>query len=90
MSGRYEVNEGTARWRVVDGEAVVIHSETSYYYGLNPTGTFLWGLLADHARTIDELVDAVAGHYDQPAAAVRPDVQQLVDELIAEDLLAER
>lgn len=90
MTERYAVNRGNARWRVVDGEVVVINVNNTYYYGLNQTGTFLWSLLSEADRTLDELVDEVAERYGQPEERVRPDVQSVIEDLLAEELVAIR
>ena len=34
-------NADKVAWRVVDGDAVIVHADSSAYYGLNSTGTFI-------------------------------------------------
>lgn len=41
----YRVNDEKVVWRVVDGEAVLLHADTSAYYGLNRVGTLMWETL---------------------------------------------
>jgi hypothetical protein len=89
-SGRYRVNAENARWRVVDGEAVVINLTNTHYYGLNKTGTFIWNLLAEAERSVDDLVEAVAVRYGRPSAAVSPDVHGVLAELTRENLVVRR
>lgn len=90
MGGRYAVNAENARWRVVDGEAVVINLTNTYYYGLNKTGTFIWSLLVEAERTVDDLVAAVALRYGRSAAAVSSDVHGVLEELTRENLVVRR
>lgn len=90
MSDLYSINRDNARWRIVDGEAVVIHLINTHYYSLNRTGTFLWNLLLEADRTLDDLAAATADYYQQPLTAVRGDVGRLLDELTREDLLVTR
>ncbi len=90
MPELYSINRDNARWRIVDGEAVVIHLVHTHYYSLNRTGTFLWNLLLERDLSLDDLAAATADHYQQPLAAVRNDVGQLLDELTREDLLVIR
>lgn len=87
LAERYAVNAENARWRVVDGEAVVINLTSTHYYSLNKTGTFIWGLLVDAERSLDDLVEAVAVRYARPNAAVSADVRSVLDELTRENLV---
>ncbi len=86
---RYTIDKSKASWRVVDGEAVVIHLVTTHYYGLNATGTFLWNLLAEKPHTAAELAAALAGHYGEPVATVTADVDGILAGLVAEQLVKE-
>ena len=89
-SERYSINQDNARWRIVDGSAVVIHIVNTYYYSLNHTGTFVWNLLLERDLPLGELVTAVADHYCQPLTAVHGDVCRLLEELTREDLVFTR
>jgi hypothetical protein len=90
MAERYAANGDNARWRVVDGEAVIINLVNTHYYSLNRTGTFIWSLLVERAATMDELVSAVAARYGRPADEVAPDVRAVLDDLAREGLVSER
>jgi PqqD family protein of HPr-rel-A system len=55
-------------WRVADDEAVLLHADTSAYFGLNQTGTRLWARLAEHPMSVAELARwARASFSDAPA-----------------------
>ena len=58
MTQTYVANTDRVLWRVVDGEAVLVHKETSYYYSLNTTGTVIWELLSAEAQSAADLVNA--------------------------------
>ena len=79
-----------ASWRIVDGEAVVIHLETTHYYSLNGTGTYIWELLAEQPMDADGIVSKVARHYERPEAEVAADVHALLQHLKQERLIEER
>lgn len=72
---KYVVNSDAAAWRIVDGEAVIINLETTHYYSLNESGTFVWNLLAERPHDLDELAGALARHYEQPVDSVRGDLE---------------
>jgi hypothetical protein len=84
---RYGVSDAKVAWRVVDGEAVLLHSETSGYFGLNWTGTVLWGALAEHAMTPEELAEWARLHLPSAPAEIANDITGFVDRLVELDLL---
>jgi hypothetical protein len=90
MALRYSVNARSAQWRVVDGEAVIVHVDSSHYYALNRTGTFVWSLLAEAPRTIDEVTERVADDYGVPRDTARADVEQVLHDLLGEGLVEEQ
>lgn len=82
----YRICEDHAAWRVVDGEAVIVHAETSAYFGLNVTGTALW-LSMDAAplsiqRASTLLVEAFAASPD----AATMDVASFLETLLQQGL----
>jgi hypothetical protein len=78
----------TVAWRVVEGEAVLVHAETSAYFGLNRTGTALWVALAGGARTAEELVDVLAAVSGEGVREARQDVDAFLQSLLAAGLAA--
>jgi len=86
---RFRVDPEKVAFRFVDGEAILINTATSYYYSLNAVGAFLWRLLAEQSRALAELVDAVSTEYGQAPEVVSKDVQNLLSDLRAEDLIVE-
>lgn len=87
---RYTVNLDNAFWRVLEGEAVIISAETSYYYSLNKTGTYIWSLLIDGAPSLEEIVARVAEKYARREVEVAEDVGQMLKSLSAEKLIVTR
>jgi len=86
---RYIVNRDAAQWRVVDGEAVVVNMDSSYYYGLNRSGTFVWTILTEQAASVDELAERVASEFGVETARARTDVEAVVRQLAEEHLVME-
>jgi hypothetical protein len=85
----YHVDPERVLYRYVDGEAVLINTRTSYYYSLNPVGTFIWKLLAEKNRTVAELLDAVRQEYSPQMDAAARDLDTLLRELKDEGLVME-
>lgn len=75
------------RWRVVDGEAVLIHVETSYYYSLNKTGTAVWELLESGEQSLADLTTAVSNRFAADPTTIQQDIEQLLDHLSTEGLI---
>jgi hypothetical protein len=51
----YRVDADEVAWRVTDGEAVLLHADSSAYFGLNRTGTLLWERITEHPVTLEQL-----------------------------------
>lgn len=86
----FAINKDHVIWQVLDDEATLVHVETKFYYGLNPTGTFIWNMLSQNEATFDQIVQAVSAEYELEPAVVTPDVKQLLSDLAAEQLIIER
>ena len=67
--------------------AVLFLPATEIYFGLNAVGALIWNLLPPHTDTVDAICASVASAYpDVPANTVRSDVEELLDQLVAEGL----
>ena len=89
MTTRYLINSENAAWRVVEGEAVILSADTTYYYSLNETGTFLWRLLLEQDLSVDELAAGLAERFGRSAAEIAEPVGNLIERLHAERLILE-
>lgn len=86
----YSINREHVISKQVGDEITLVHVESTYYYGLNPTGTFVWNLLEQHDAAFEELVAAVSAEYEVEPATIRSDIQSLLQELVREQLILER
>lgn len=82
----YGIRDEQVAWRVVDGEAVLVHADTSAYYGLNRMATDVWLALADLATSRDGLARLIAERYDVDAETAGRDVGEFLDALVEEGL----
>ncbi len=75
-----------AIFREIDGEAVILNLQSGIYFGLNPVGTRIWQLLAEHGRlrTVFELMLA---EFDAPPELLERDLLRLVAELTEKELV---
>jgi len=74
-------------WSALDDEVAILNLESGVYYGLDPVGAFIWGLL--HQPTaLAEIVDRVHARYPEVGRAIIDvDVRELVDELAGQGLV---
>jgi hypothetical protein len=84
---RYQVNDARVAWRVVEGEGVLLHAETSGYFGLNRTGTLLWQQLAARPSSVEELGTWIEEHLSGPPADPAVDVAAFIAQLLQHDLI---
>jgi hypothetical protein len=79
---RYQANGSRVAWRIVEGEGVLLHAETSGYFGLNRTGTLLWQQLAARPSSVEELGAWVGEHLlgapEDPSVQVAAFIAQLL------------
>jgi len=85
----YSINAQRVTWELTDGEAVIVHFESSAYYGLNGSGTYIWSRLADAAMDPDELAQTLAARYGKRPAEVAADLEVFLGCLKTEDLITE-
>ena len=86
---RFQVNTDTAAWRFVDGEAVIIHADTSAYYGLNKTASFIWETLLGEGLPAREISDRLGARFDVDSASILGDVEAFLAVLATEGLVRE-
>jgi hypothetical protein len=84
---RYSTSVDKVAWRVVDGEGVLLHAETSAYYGLNRIGTILWERLAAAPMSAEELTDWTMAALSLKDDTIRSDIQAFLDHLQSMDLV---
>lgn len=67
-------------FRELSGESVLLQLEAGMYYGLNPVGTRLWQLVAEHGhlRTVHGLA---LEEFDIDAETLERDLLELVHDL---------
>jgi hypothetical protein len=83
---RFRINDELTAAKVFDDEAIVINVVTGRYYDLEGTGALAWTMLSAGASAA-EVGETMAAAFDVDAAAARRDVDALVDQLLAEELI---
>jgi coenzyme PQQ synthesis protein D (PqqD) len=83
----YRVSEAKVAWRIADGEAVLLHADSSAYFGLNRSGTLLWGELARRSVSPEALVAWAQRRFPGAPAGLDGDVAAFLEQLENYDLL---
>jgi len=66
--------------REVDGEAVLLNLNNKSYFGLDETGTHMWGVLTKSA-SIQEAYDTLLADYDVSPKQLSNDLQAFITHL---------
>lgn len=72
--------------QVIDDEAIIINMNTGCYYSLNKTGAEIWDCIGQ-VSTVAEIVGMLQCRYDCEATDVTDQVEKLLVELEAEQLI---
>jgi len=86
---RVRANTDIAAWRIVDGEAVIVHAVSSAYYGLNSTGTFIWESIVSEPLASHDITDRVTTQFGVAGHSIRDEVEAFLASLAAEGLTCE-
>lgn len=86
-TSRFRFDETQVISEVIEGEIVVVHFQSGCYYSIRGTGADVCRLLTV-GRTVDEVVADLAAKHGLPSQQIATEVQQFVDRLVAERLLA--
>jgi hypothetical protein len=84
---KYSVNKDIARWRILDEEAVIINTNTSSYYSLNKTGTFIWNLIVEKEMSLEEIAESISFHYQKEEEDIIGDIESILNNLLDENLI---
>ena len=86
MTMRFTVNNPEVINETIDGESVMINLRTGNYYSLTGSGADVWAAI-ECTASAPEIVDHLCQRYGAPRDRVEADVQRLLAELRAEDLV---
>lgn len=73
--------------KVIDGEAIIINLANGIYYSMDKVGGLIWDLV-QAGHSLEEVIMAVTDRYDVSREKVEANIQELVEELLRENLVA--
>jgi hypothetical protein len=71
----------------LEGESVFLHLERGQYLGLDEVGTRMWQTLVD-SESIQAAYELLLNEYDVAPEQLRQDLQELVEKLVENGLVA--
>lgn len=86
---RYRGNTEKVVWRIVDGEAVLVHADTSAYYGLNAAATCIWEALVSGDATRQDIGRRLSTRYGAAADTFFADIDAFLEVATKEALVVE-
>jgi hypothetical protein len=81
-------NRNVLLTEVGDGQAVLLHLDTKFYYTLNATGTAMWKMLEGASATREQIAEALSKRFRVDIDDAVRDVEPILAEMIAEGLVA--
>ena len=72
--------------RVLSDEAIVVNFQNSFFYNLDPVGTFIWER-CDGQRTLEQIAGELAGEYEVSPEEAARDCREFIDSLVEQGLL---
>ena len=88
VSMRHAVDRRQVVYETIEGEAILIHMETGFYYSLDGTGSEIWDLVAA-GGTLDEITARLRQRYEAPPGTIEDAVASLIARLLEEGLIVE-
>jgi hypothetical protein len=76
----------TVLFRDLDGEAVLLATDSGKYFGLNEVGTRMWSLLRLHGD-VEAVCQTLLAEYNVPEERLREDVARFVGTLADRGLI---
>ena len=73
--------------KMIGTEMVLLDYDRGIYYGLNPVGTRVWQLLAE-GEALEGIVARIVDEYDVARETAEADVQTLLRDLEAKELVS--
>jgi len=82
----YTIDRNRIAWDEIDGETLIIDTESGFYFSLDGVGSVVWKMLGAGADP-KAIVERIVGEYDVDATTAGEDVQLLVETLLREQLI---
>ncbi len=86
LQSRLHPNAEEVAAKVMDGEAILINLANGIYYSMDQVGGLIWELI-ECGYSLEEMMAAIATHYEVSAEQAQTDVERLTADLLQENLV---
>jgi hypothetical protein len=83
---QYQINRPDVMMESFEGEVIIIHMKRGNYYSLRGSAPLIWDIIGQGC-SLEKTGDYLAARYPAQEEEVRGSLRNLVEELIAEDLI---
>ena len=70
----------------LDGELVVMNTQSSIYYRINLTGSRIWDIVNSQGCRVHEILEGIAEYYHLPAKKIRADDELFISLMLKKEL----
>jgi uncharacterized protein YcbX len=88
MHEMLRANQDVLLTEIGDGQGVLLHLDTKFYYTLNAAGVTVWKKLHGASATRQELAEELSKRFRVEAEVAARDLEPVLAEMLAEDLVA--
>jgi hypothetical protein len=85
-ASRFVINTSEVTGQVIDGEAIIMNLSTGMFYSTDKVGASIWSWV-EQGLSVGEIVAEITVQYDVSEAQARLDLEELVGQLVAENLV---
>lgn len=83
---RVRPNTDDVAAKVIDGEAIIMNLSNGLYFSMDRVGSAVWEMV-EVGLSVDDMVSTLEARFDASGETIRADVDRLVSELLAEQLV---
>ncbi|MBM4275621.1 MAG: PqqD family protein [Deltaproteobacteria bacterium] len=83
---RFPIKSKSTASKVLSDEAIVVNFQESFFYNLNPVGTFIWER-CDGRHSVEEIAASLTEEYQVDMETATRDCRKFIDELVEQGIL---
>lgn len=82
----FKIDKDKVFWREIEGETILLNTDTGFYYMLNEIGSLVWEMIA-HNSNFEKITARIANKYDGDYSIIQKDIKEIVKNLTREKLI---
>ena len=82
----FEPDADQAAGEVIDGEAIIINLGSGVYYSMQGIGGEIWSMITE-GHSFGSMIEQIVGSYEVAAPEARTDLESILEQLVADNLV---